>query len=74
MLQTLTYSVQALETSQMQIDENERFRGFIDSGLYASELGRGMGGTPMHRNAIGYDAPRPAHGRMRVPQPRGSLF
>ena len=73
-LQALTDRMQALETSQMQINENERLRGAIDSGFYALELGRGMGGAPVHRDALGYDAPRPARGRVRVAQPRSSLF
>ncbi|TDH68161.1 hypothetical protein CCR75_008989 [Bremia lactucae] len=47
MLAALTDRIQALETSQMQIDENERLREAIDSELFhVSDLGRGMGYTP----------------------------
>uniref|UniRef100_A0AAV1T8X5 Uncharacterized protein n=1 Tax=Peronospora matthiolae TaxID=2874970 RepID=A0AAV1T8X5_9STRA len=45
MLTALTNRTQALEASQMQIDEDERLRGAIDSNSFASALERGMGGT-----------------------------
>uniref|UniRef100_A0AAV1V3T6 CCHC-type domain-containing protein n=1 Tax=Peronospora matthiolae TaxID=2874970 RepID=A0AAV1V3T6_9STRA len=73
-LTALTDRMQALEASQMQIDEDERLRGAIDSGFFASALGRGLGGTTLHRDAPGYDAPRQPRGRVRVTQPGDSLF
>ena len=42
MLQALSDRMQALETSQMQVDEEERLRGATNEGFYASELGSGM--------------------------------
>ncbi|CAI5716836.1 unnamed protein product [Hyaloperonospora brassicae] len=74
MMTALTDRIQALEASQLQIDENERLRGAIDSGVFASVLGRGMGGTTLHREALVYDAPRQPRGRVRVKQPGDSLF
>ena len=49
MHQALADRMQALEMSQMDVNEDERLRGAIDAGFYASELGRGMGGASMHR-------------------------
>uniref|UniRef100_A0AAV1UGT1 Uncharacterized protein n=1 Tax=Peronospora matthiolae TaxID=2874970 RepID=A0AAV1UGT1_9STRA len=43
MLAALKDRMQALKASQMQIDEDERLRGAIDSAFFASALGRGMG-------------------------------
>ena len=74
MLTALTDRMQAVEASQMQIDEDEQLRGAIDSGFFASALGRGMGGTTLHRDALGYDAPRQPRGRVRVTQPGDSIF
>ncbi|CAH0483068.1 unnamed protein product [Peronospora belbahrii] len=44
--------LQALETSQMQVDEEERLPGAIDADVNALELDRGMGGTSMHRTHL----------------------
>ncbi|CAI5726208.1 unnamed protein product [Hyaloperonospora brassicae] len=74
MLTALTDRMQALEASQMQIEEEKRLRGAIGSVFFASELGRGMGGATLHRDALVNDAPRQPRGRVRVTQPGDSLF
>uniref|UniRef100_M4B1L5 Uncharacterized protein n=1 Tax=Hyaloperonospora arabidopsidis (strain Emoy2) TaxID=559515 RepID=M4B1L5_HYAAE len=45
----------------------------MDSGFVASALGRGMSGTTLHRDALGYDPPRQPNGRARVTQSGDSL-
>ncbi|CAI5732617.1 unnamed protein product [Peronospora farinosa] len=46
--------MERMEASQMQIDENERLRGAIESGRFTSLLGRNMGNAdPLHLDALG---------------------
>uniref|UniRef100_A0AAV1U7H6 Uncharacterized protein n=1 Tax=Peronospora matthiolae TaxID=2874970 RepID=A0AAV1U7H6_9STRA len=59
MLMGLEGRMERMEASQMQMDENERFRGAIESGLFSSLLGRNMGNAgPMHQDALGNSPPR----------------
>ncbi|KAL0582653.1 hypothetical protein ABG067_007391, partial [Albugo candida] len=45
--------MERMEASQLQMDENERLRGEIESGLFSSLLGRNMGNAgPMHLDAL----------------------
>ncbi|RQM11138.1 hypothetical protein DD237_008377 [Peronospora effusa] len=62
----MTSRMDRLEMSQMQIDENERLRGAIDSGLFGSALDRGNGGVSMNHGALGFMPPK------RSPEPRSS--
>ncbi|CAI5734009.1 unnamed protein product [Peronospora farinosa] len=80
-LENMTSRMDRLEMSQMKIDEIERLRGAIDSGLFDSALGREIGGGPMNREALGFIPPRrspetPAapRTRLRAPVMGQSLF
>ena len=53
-LESMTSRMDRLKMSQMQIDENERQRGSIDSGLFDSALGRGIGRGLMSCEALGF--------------------
>uniref|UniRef100_A0AAV1UHK3 Uncharacterized protein n=1 Tax=Peronospora matthiolae TaxID=2874970 RepID=A0AAV1UHK3_9STRA len=59
MLMGLEGRMERMEASQMHMDENERLRGAIESGLFSSLLGRNMGNAgPMHLDALGNSPPR----------------
>ncbi|RMX69903.1 hypothetical protein DD238_001806 [Peronospora effusa] len=54
MLMGLEGRMERMESSQMQIDENERLRGAIEIGLFTSLLRRNMGNAdPLHLDALG---------------------
>ncbi|CAI5701820.1 unnamed protein product [Peronospora effusa] len=68
--ENMTSRMDRLEMSQMQIDKNERLRGAIDSGLFDSSLGRGIGGVPMNREALEFMPPRQSPVPQVAPLPR----
>ncbi|CAI5731107.1 unnamed protein product [Peronospora farinosa] len=69
-LDKMTSRMDRLEMSQMQIDENERLCGAIDSGLFGSALDRGNGGVPMNHEALGFMPPKRSPEPPAAPLPR----
>nr|BAP68813.1 RxLR effector candidate protein [Hyaloperonospora arabidopsidis Emoy2] len=78
-LAALLDHMEKMETSQMLTNEDERMRGAIESGLFASALGENMSAKTMTIDAL-RDSPerKPAARQARVPAPppdiEGSLF
>ena len=78
-LAALSNRMEKMETSQMRIDEDERMRGAIESGMFASALGANMGVRTMTIDALRNSPERkPASCEARAPGPSpelgGSLF
>ena len=65
-----------MELSQARIDEDERMRGAVESGMFSSMLGACFAGKQLHRDALDWSAlrvdqaPRPAIDRLNSLRPR----
>ena len=52
MLDALSSRMERMETSQIRINEDERIRGAIERGLFASSLGANLGTRTMRMDAL----------------------
>ncbi|CAI5725776.1 unnamed protein product [Peronospora destructor] len=75
MLSKMDDRMKKMELSQERIDEDERMRGAVDSGMFSSMLGADFAGK-LHRDALDFSdvrshqVPRPATDRLDGSRPR----